>query len=62
MLNNIKELLKEDTNPIDNRPTETIIDELLLEEGCFDNIDLDIDHLLNEEILGEALLKKNNQF
>lgn len=50
MLNNIKELLKEDTNPIDNRPTDTIIDELLLEEGCFGDIDLDIDHLLNEEI------------
>lgn len=58
MLNNIKELLREDTNPIDNRPTDTIIDELLLEEGCFCDIDLDIDHLLNEEILEGALLKK----
>ena len=59
MLNNIKELLKEDINPIDNRPTETIIDELLLEEGCIENIDLDIDHLLNEEILNESLFNKN---
>lgn len=51
MLNNIKELLKEDTNPIDNRPTDTIIDELLLEEGCFGDIDLDIDHLDRKSVV-----------